>query len=100
VSPTEETSAAYRAVREGGTTAAAPAQRGLVSGTLAHPLVGRDRELAALLGAYARVGDEGRLAVLDGETGIGKTRLTEELISRVRAGGGVAATARGVEGES
>jgi DNA-binding SARP family transcriptional activator/tetratricopeptide (TPR) repeat protein len=100
VSPTEETTAAYHAVREGGTTAVAPAQPGRVTDARPHPLVGRDRELAALLDAYARVADEGRLAVLDGETGIGKTRLADELVARVRAGGGVAATARGVEGES
>jgi DNA-binding SARP family transcriptional activator len=99
VSPTEETTAAYHAVREGGTTAAEPSRPELTDAR-AHPLVGRERELAALLDAYARVGVEGRLAVLDGETGIGKTRLAEELVARVRAGGGIAATARGVEGES
>lgn len=100
VSPTEETTSAYHAVREGGTTAAEPAPPGRGPDARAHPLVGRDRELAALLDAYAQVGDAGRLAVLDGETGIGKTRLADELTARVRAGGGVAATARGVEGES
>ncbi len=100
VSPTEETTAAYHAVREGGATAAEPGPPGRVADTRPHPLVGRDRELAVLLAAYGRVGDEGRLAVLDGETGIGKTRLAGELVARVRERGGVAATARGVEGES
>ncbi len=98
VSPTEETTAAYHAVREG-TTAAEPAQP-RVTDARPHPLVGRDRALATLLGAYSQIGAEGRLAVLDGETGIGKTRLAEELVARVGAGGGVAATARGLEGES
>jgi len=101
VSPTEETTAAYHAVREGGTTAAEPPQPGRrVTDSRPHPLVGRDHELAALLDAYARVGAAGCLAVLDGEMGIGKTRLAEELVTRVRAGGGVAATARCAEAES
>ena len=38
-------------------------------------LVGRDRELDALREAYRAVGPDGRLAVLVGEAGIGKTRL-------------------------
>src|SRR5207302_8089670 len=45
-------------------------------------------------------GDEGHLVVLDGEMGIGKTRLADELVARVRAAGGAAATARCVEAES
>jgi DNA-binding SARP family transcriptional activator/tetratricopeptide (TPR) repeat protein len=100
VAPTEETTAVYHAIREGGTTAVEPARQGRVEGTRSHSLVGREGELAALLGAYSRVGEEGRLAVLDGEMGIGKTRLADELVARVRAGGGIAATARCVEAES
>ena len=81
VSPTEETTAAYHAVREGGRRGRAGRPE-RASRRPAHPLVGRDRELSALLDAYAQVGDEGRLVVLDGETGIGKTRLADELVSR------------------
>ena len=50
----------------------------------------------ALLDAYARVGPDGRLVVLDGETGIGKTRLAEELVdvgARRGRGGDVVARA-------
>jgi DNA-binding SARP family transcriptional activator len=100
VAPTEETTALYHAIREGGSTLAAPVQPSRVTGARPYPLVGRERELASLLDAYAHVGDEGRLAVVDGEMGIGKTRLVEELVARVRVGGGVAATARCVETES
>ena len=99
VAPTEETTAVYHAIREGGAAAAAPAPE-RVADARPHPLVGRDRELAALLDAYARVGDEGRLVVIDGEMGIGKTRLADELVARIRTDGGVAATARCVEAES
>ncbi len=100
VAPTEETTAVYRAIREGGGAPAEPAERGGSPGPRPYPLVGRERELATLLEAYAKVGAEGRLVVLDGETGIGKTRLTDELVARVRADGGVAATVRCIEGES
>src|SRR5207244_13189649 len=96
---TEGPPAVYHAIREGGAVAE-PAREARVAGARSHPLVGRERELAALLEAYSRVSDEGRLAVLDGEMGIGKTRLADELVSRVRAGGGVVASARCVEAES
>ena len=100
VAPTEETTAAYHAIREGGMTSAEPTRQAHIPGARPHPLVGRGRELAALLEAYTRVGEKGRLAVLDGEMGIGKTRLADELVARVRAAGGTAATARCVEAES
>jgi DNA-binding CsgD family transcriptional regulator len=51
-------------------------------------LAGRDRELAALRGwlAQTRAG-RGRLVVLAGPPGIGKTRLAEELAEGARRGG-------------
>ncbi len=100
VAPTEETTAVYRAVREGGTAAAEPASRAGDAAARRHPLVGRERELAALLEAYSQVGAEGRFVVLDGETGIGKTRLADELVARVRDDGAVAATMRCIEDEA
>lgn len=100
VAPTEETTALYRAIREGGAVSAAPAPAAGGAGARRYPLVGRERELAGLLEAYAAVGPEGRLVVVDGETGIGKTRLIEELVARVRAEGAVAATVRCVEDEA
>jgi DNA-binding SARP family transcriptional activator len=100
VAPTEETTAVYRAVREGGTAAVEPQLRAGETAPRPHALVGRERELAALLDAYAQVGSEGRFVVLDGETGIGKTRLADELAARVRDDGGVAASVRCIEDES
>ena len=99
VAPTEETTAVYHAIREGGAAGALPEPARVADARL-HPLVGREHELAALLEAYSRVGEEGRLVVIDGEMGIGKTRLADELVARVRTGGGIAATARCVEAES
>jgi DNA-binding SARP family transcriptional activator/tetratricopeptide (TPR) repeat protein len=61
----------------------APAER--VAPAASWPLVGRDAELAALLAAAAA--PDGMLAVLAGEGGIGKTRLTHEVLERAAAGG-------------
>jgi tetratricopeptide (TPR) repeat protein len=64
------------------------------------PLVGRDAELAALMGAVAGVGPAGRLLVIEGEPGIGKTRLAIAVAEALRARGGVVLEARGYAGES
>ncbi|HZA82794.1 MAG TPA: AAA family ATPase, partial [Actinomycetes bacterium] len=60
------------------------AGRGVVHSPPA-PLVGRAAEWAALLDAYAGVGPDGRLVVLEGEAGIGKTRLAAELADHARS---------------
>jgi DNA-binding CsgD family transcriptional regulator len=61
-------------------------------------LVGRDRELAQLRGWLAEaLGGSGRLAVLTGPPGIGKTRLAEELASTARSDGVRALWGRAVE---
>jgi DNA-binding SARP family transcriptional activator len=49
------------------------------------PLVGREREWEALLDAYAGVAGDGRLVVIEGEAGIGKTRLAAELAGHARS---------------
>jgi DNA-binding SARP family transcriptional activator len=52
-------------------------------------LVGRERELGELLAALEdALAGRGRLVVLTGEPGIGKTRLAEELTARATARGG------------
>ena len=55
-----------------------------ISGPPALPLVGRDRELATLREAYRSVGPDGCLLVVEGEPGIGKTRLAAEFAALVR----------------
>ena len=52
------------------------------------PLIGRDAELQALVDAHAAATPHGAVAVVEGEAGIGKTRLAEELARRARSAGG------------
>ena len=57
------------------------------AGTLT-PIVGRDAELSSIMACWeeARSGS-GRLVVVSGEAGIGKSRLTQAVIDKVKAGG-------------
>jgi signal transduction histidine kinase len=52
------------------------------------PIVGRSDELALLSGLWGDASrGAGRLAIVEGTSGIGKTRLTMELLARLAAGG-------------
>lgn len=66
------------------------------------PLVGRAGELGRLLEAWAACRRERRAsaAVLEGDVGTGKTRLTDELAGRARLDGAVVALARAVEADT
>jgi DNA-binding SARP family transcriptional activator len=65
------------------------------------PLAGRSSELGSLLDAAAGAIASRRAAVLvvEGETGAGKTRLADEVLSRLRLDGVTAAAARAIEGD-
>ncbi len=65
---------------------------------VARPLFGRTRELAALTGAWSAARDgRGRVVVVTGEGGIGKTRLVAELARRADNAGGRVAVGAGVD---
>ncbi|CAN5816627.1 AAA family ATPase [soil metagenome] len=111
VSPLEETHKLYREVKENVTPPPAPFVRGRAHETSSNkppasssgvesPLVGRSAEWKALLRAYedARYGE--RAAVLEGEAGIGKTRLAEEFLMHASELGSVTITARCYAGET
>lgn len=49
------------------------------------PLVGRTQDLAALRGAYQEIRADGHVVWVEGEAGIGKTRLVEEFLSTLGA---------------
>ncbi|HVX34097.1 MAG TPA: BREX system ATP-binding domain-containing protein, partial [Solirubrobacterales bacterium] len=91
---------------EAATLAAAarpPARRDVVGGFLGarptSPLVGRDREMERLLAATAAVEEgEGRLLLVVGEAGIGKTRLAQEVSVHAWERGFLVAAGRCYEG--
>ena len=99
VAPTEATTALYHATREGSETPV-PQPHAAVAETRLYPMVGRQRQWAAVIDAYERVRPDGRLVVLDGEAGIGKTRLAGEFLSWARGRGAVVASVRCVEQEA
>jgi DNA-binding SARP family transcriptional activator/predicted ATPase len=98
VRPLPETTELYQAVNEGRLVrrTAAPS---LVQ---AHPprmLVGREREWQRLIAAFADAAGEGRVVTLEGEPGIGKTRLGDELVAHARSQGAIAVAVRSHVGE-
>ncbi|HEV2776287.1 MAG TPA: AAA family ATPase [Solirubrobacteraceae bacterium] len=99
VAPLRETADLYEQINDGRLTAGprrppSPHAEGAAQLPAELPLVGRDRERAALLDAHAASAPDGRLAVIEGEAGIGKTRLFEELSRSARADGAVVLAAR------
>ena len=100
VAPLAETTALAEAIRDGRVAAApgrattpAPAavdaKRAATPGSVPHasPLVGRADELGLLLGSFGASGPDGRLLVVEGEAGIGKTRLGAALAEGARGRG-------------
>jgi DNA-binding SARP family transcriptional activator/predicted ATPase len=68
--------------------------------THALPLVGRQRESRQMYALWQEVTrKQSRLLLISGEAGIGKTRLAEDLVERVRRQGHAAATARSYAAE-
>jgi len=65
------------------------------------PLVGREAELSRLLDAAdaARLGRHAAVLVIEGDSGTGKTRLSEELLARLRLDGAVVPSVRAVEAD-
>jgi tetratricopeptide (TPR) repeat protein len=113
VAPLRETTDAYEAIRE--ETAAATAATAATVGpvvvrasqagvpappVMALPFVGRDQQLAAILAAAATATPDGRLILVEGEAGIGKTRLAEVAADDMRTRGGVVLATRGYPGEA
>ena len=98
--PLEETTRLYEAISEG--TLEAPAAPPVVATAPLPraPLVGRAREWEALLGAYDGIAGDGRVVLLEGEAGIGKTRLAEELVAALRARGAAVLGGRAYEEEA
>jgi DNA-binding SARP family transcriptional activator len=102
VSPLEETTELYQAIVEGRLPTPTPRPAAATSPGEARPLplVGRADAWRALLEAHRDGPPEGRLVAIEGEAGIGKTRLVDEFAAHVRAQGQVVVATRCSEGES
>jgi DNA-binding SARP family transcriptional activator/tetratricopeptide (TPR) repeat protein len=113
VVPLRETTELYDAIREdrlevvrpassitpvGASPGSAPATIGAAAPTSV-PLVGREHELAAIESAWRASAQDGRVVLIEGEAGIGKTRLAETVSTTIRAAGGIVLAARGYPGE-
>jgi DNA-binding SARP family transcriptional activator len=91
VEPMPETTALYADMirRTASVTLAAPAPAATVRTPGAMPFVGRDAQLETLREAWSRARQRrGGLAFVGGESGVGKTRLVEELATHAAVSGG------------
>ena len=119
VQPLEATTELYQAVREnrplpvldtsqssppwpeiGPDASAADGEAPARVSTPGYPLVGRSTEWETLLETYTSIRADGHLIVVEGEAGIGKSRLAEEFLAHVRARGAATLAARCYQGEA
>jgi len=103
VPPLAETTRLYEAISEGTLEGPADVDAAPAPARPAPPvapLVGRGDDRRALLELHAGLGADGRVAVLEGEAGIGKTRLADELIADARERGAAILCGRAYEEES
>lgn len=97
VDPSAETRQVHLEVLRG---QAAPDERAATAGPRTPAPVGREEEFARLVGLWAGTGRGRRsLALVHGESGIGKSTLCEALCREAAAGGAVTVTARCAEAE-
>lgn len=116
VEPLDATTALYQAIRERKEPAALPGmpapaavlgasdngapRAARSSPPPAYPLVGREPELALLGAAFEEYAPGGRLIIVEGEAGVGKTRVVQAFLERVGEQGGGVLTLRCYEGEA
>ena len=106
VGPARETVELHDRIASGGLVADAPRASGpdreagprLASGASPLPFVGRDREASAIEAGLRRAGAP-TLVVIEGEAGVGKTRILEAVLGRSRLENGRILAARCHEGE-
>ena len=98
VDPLEETTELYRALSRGSAPAPIPKSTTPIGTPDELPFVGRAPEWDRLVSAYANSG--ALIAGIEGEPGIGKTRLAAEFVAHASALGAKTIVARSHEGES
>jgi len=87
VAPLSETTDLYNAIN-GGAAPTAIAAEPAAESAAELTLVGRSRELARLLDVHEATAEHGALVVIEGESGVGKTRLAQEAIAAIGTRGG------------
>jgi predicted ATPase/DNA-binding SARP family transcriptional activator len=110
VSPLEETTDLYQAILEN--RLPSPTQRGhsprkvqspaiplAESPVMDYPIVGREKELADLLDVYSKLEANGEFFVIEGEAGIGKTRLGDEFCQHIKTQGSFTVSSQCYPGE-
>jgi DNA-binding SARP family transcriptional activator len=97
VAPLTETTDMYNALTAGTPPVTIDAEQPAPTGEL--PLIGRQAELARLADAYERVLQSGVLIVIEGESGVGKTRLVREAIQSFESTGARVVGVRPYPGE-
>jgi tetratricopeptide (TPR) repeat protein len=103
VTPLPETTELYEAVRDGGRispSAAAPVGPTDIEPRGRPGLVGREQELAVALSALEDIRGSGVIVAIEGEPGVGKTRLADAIAEAVRGHDGRVITASAYAGES
>lgn len=102
VAPVGETSELYEAIREDRLewVPITSPLREIASPEDRLPLVGRDAELAELVDVYDSISSDGQVVLVEGEAGIGKTRLATELLEHASKRGARIFSARCHEGEA
>ena len=101
VAPLPETTVRYEAIRD----AVSPSPRQVTPAQIAPepgarlPMVGRGALMDAIARTHASASPDGRVVVLVGEAGIGKTRLAEAATGDIQARSGTVIAARAYEAE-
>ena len=97
VPPLTETTELYEAIQEGRVAAPeliVPPRSPVIEAVGAARLIGRDEEMSALLAALDEAAERGRLVAIEGEAGIGKTKLAEAFLERAAGAGSTVVAAR------
>lgn len=112
VAPLAETTELYEAIRDARvepgrgpmvavpSVVVAPASPASPAAPERLPHVGRDAEVASVLGVHAAATVDGRVAMVTGEAGIGKSRLVEAVAGAVVDAGGLSLVARAFASEA
>ena len=107
VSPLPETTELYEAVNTGTLVAAGSMPAAETAETTEQeteptqtPFVGRNDDIRAVRAVYDAIDHDGRLVVVEGEAGIGKTRLVEELLLDLCKNGAAVLAGRAYEDEA